>query len=58
MSQSVLAYWASSKFGVQIIQNAISLVIKKRTDLSCNTDNKCFAKRQTFANNSKTVEEL
>ena len=43
MSHSVLANWAYSKFEVQITQNAISLVIKKRTDLECNTDDELSA---------------
>ena len=43
MSHSVLANWAYSTFEVQITQNAISLVIKKRTDLECNTDDELSA---------------
>ena len=57
MSQIVPANWASSKFGVQITQNTIYLVIKKRTDLECNTDNELFAKSQTFAHDSETEED-
>ena len=45
MSQSVLANWSISKFGVQITQNAISLVIKKRTDLEYMTDWECFSQK-------------
>ena len=45
MIQISMANWASSKFAVQITPNAISLILKKRTDLESMTDNELFAKR-------------
>ena len=58
MIQISMANWASSKFAVQITPNAISLILKKRTDLESMTDNELFAKRSRVAQNPKLEEDL
>ena len=58
MSQSVLANWAYSKFRFQITQNAISFIIKKRTDLESMSNNELSAKSPRGDQKIRLKEDL
>ena len=58
MSQIILQNWASRKFGVQIPQNAISLIVMKRTDQEFMNDSERFAKRPIVAQNPKLEGDM
>ena len=48
----------SSKFGAHLTQSAISLILKKRSDLESMTDTELSAKRPRVAQNPKLEEDL
>ncbi|KAH6571857.1 hypothetical protein BASA60_006941 [Batrachochytrium salamandrivorans] len=58
MSQGDLAAWTSQKFGVEITQSSISLILRKRRMLEAMTDVELSAKRPRVAHHPQLDEAL